>query len=216
LGQYPRQPDPFDALRQQAPRTGPPVNNQGGFPPLPPPPQVRPLPTPTVGGQPGPQAGALPAFGPLTSMPTPAGQAPAPVAAPPAATVTVHAPAAPAAAPPQAVQPAAPPAPVPAASTPYRIVGSLQHVPTADELGALGSGMAVSTPHGDIYRDPATGELVKRFNDVGKAAYEQERAAKLRAFGRYPGMDDPRSPAPPVEPGKPSYNPFAPRGQEWS
>jgi hypothetical protein len=75
VGQYGRIPDPFDALRKQAPRTGPPVQNMGGTPSLPPSPTVKTVvPSPALQrGAPGPQGAALPAAPPLTLPPPPPG-----------------------------------------------------------------------------------------------------------------------------------------------
>ncbi len=60
MGQYGRIPDPFDALREQAPRTGLPVVNQGGTPTMPPTPFVKTvIPSPSLaGGPPGPVGAA--------------------------------------------------------------------------------------------------------------------------------------------------------------
>jgi hypothetical protein len=46
--------------------------------------------------------------------------------------------------------------------------------------------------------------------------YQAALAAALEKFGHYPGMDDPDHPPPPIVPGALSYNPFAPKGGEWS
>jgi hypothetical protein len=206
MGAYGRPPDPFDALKQNAPRTGPPANNSGGFPPLPPPPAVKPPNQPaTSAGRPGPTQGAQPA--PINPGLPPAPQAPAA----PAGITIVQAPQAQ----PSTVGPPAAPQPAPSASG-HRIVGQLDYVPAMHELEALGAGNAISTPHGEVYRDPATGALAWQRNQVGEAAYQAERASKAKAFGSYPWMHDPAAPAPPIEPGQPSYNPFAPRGSEWS
>jgi hypothetical protein len=93
-------------------------------------------------------------------------------------------------------------------------VGSLTRPPTSEELVTLGSGRGYTTPVGDVYRD-ASGALQLKLNDQGKAAYEAARMKKLQAFGDYPGKDDPESPAPPIEPGVPSFNPFAAAGKGW-
>jgi hypothetical protein len=85
-------------------------------------------------------------------------------------------------------------------------------MPNEDELAALGVGMGVTTPHGDVFRGP-DGELKLRLNEEGKMAYEEERFRKLSTFGAYPGHDDPGAPPPPLTPGMPSFNPFT--GQ-WS
>jgi hypothetical protein len=67
-----------------------------------------------------------------------------------------------------------------------------------------------------MYRHPATGAVMERLNDQGRADYKVRQAEALAAYGPYPGMDDPNHPAPVVIPGGPNYNPFAPKGGEWS
>lgn len=196
-------PDPTDALRRLAPRTGPPVAKMGGFPAQPVGAQPKTtVPPPSPGaGTPGPQPGAQPA-------PAPLGQAPA--QQPPAATVTVKTGAtAPAAQPAASALPAGPAEP-----GPYQVVGALAHVPSAQELTALGTGRAYRTPHGDVYRNDQ-GKLMLRLNPDGMAALEQRRVERLQRFGDYPGMDDPAAPPPPIVPWLPSYNPWAPPGKEW-
>lgn len=222
MGQYGRIPDPFDALRKLAPRTGPPVQNMGGTPTLPPSPAAKTVvPSPAVAtGPPGPQGQALPAAPPLTLPPPPPGyQAPqqagqqgavqqpaAPTVVKKTETTTTPAPALG----PNAMQS---PAPQPAApGGPYQVIGTRPQMPTEDELMGLGTGHGITTPHGDVFRDH-TGALKLRLNDAGKQAYEEERARKLGTFGAYPGHDDPTAPPPPLTPGLPSFNPFT--GQ-WS
>jgi hypothetical protein len=219
VGQYGRIPDPFDALRKQAPRTGPPVQNMGGTPTQAPTPAVKTVvPSPAVAsGPPGPTGAALPSAPPLTlPAPPPGYQPPAmqgamqpPPGQPPAMQGTVVKKTETTTAP----TPAAPAAPQPAApGGPYQVIGSRPQMPDMEELNALGTGHGITTPHGDVFR-AADGRLMLQLNDQGKQAYEEERARKLSTFGHYPGHDDPGAPPPPLTPGLPSFNPFT--GQ-WS
>lgn len=232
-----RGPDPYDALRKTAPRSGPPVPNMGGMPTQPNAPQRTNLPDrPAVrAAPPGPApsgvqagAGGLPpllpappsgaaaqggALPPVPPMPpaigtpptgvlgelasaTPAATAPAPQAAPTTA---------------EAQRPEPPPE-----ATPDMLATVARGVPTAEQLRALAPGQGIETEHGHIYRDLGTGEVKLRMNPAGKAAYAAARVEAVKRYGRYPGMDDAGAPPPPVEPGKPNFNPWAVAGQEWS
>lgn len=107
--------------------------------------------------------------------------------------------------------PAAPMSPV---NKGYQVTGQVDYVPESYELDSLQPGQAVTTPHGDVYRDPS-GKLKLKLNEQGKAAYQQARVEKIKRFGNYPGMEDPNAPAPPVNPRGPDFNPFAPPGSGW-
>jgi hypothetical protein len=202
MAQYRMPPDPLDSIRRIAPRTGPPVQRMSGFPAQPVAAQPRTtVPPPSPGaGTPGPQPAAQPAAAPL-----PPGQAPGP--APAQAQITVQTGAAQPA--PGAGLPPGPPEP-----GPYRLVGALPNVPSSQELSALGTGMGMRTPHGDVYRNDR-GRLMLRLNPEGQAVIQQRTVERLQRFGAYPGQDDPEAPPPPIVPWLPSYNPFAPAGQEW-
>lgn len=211
MGQYGRMPDPFDALRQQTPRTGLPVTNQGGTPSMPPTPAVKTvIPSPALrSGNPGPTSPGQPpislppgppGYTPGAELGSPGGNsAPAPAMQQVKETKTTTSPA--------NSQPLpAGPQPAPTGG-PYRLVGSRPTMPEWQELEALGRGHGMTTPHGDIYRDQ-NGALQLQLNDEGKAAYEQERARIVQSYGAYPGHDDPAAPPPPITPGMPHFNPY--------
>lgn len=214
MGAYDRLPDPLQELRRAAPRTGPAVPNMGGMPAQPNAPQRTNLVSqPAVQtGPPGPAAAPQPVGMP----PPPPGVAPAPVAPwtplPPPPPAAAPAPA-PAAAP---AQPAAPPAPPEPLEEELSVGQSVAYTPTPEQLRMLGPGQGVRTEFGDIYKHPVTGALTMRLNDAGKAAHQAAHAQALRRFGTYPWSTDPAAPAPPIEIGKPAFNPFARKGEEWS
>lgn len=206
-----RIPDPSDDLRRNAPRTGPVgVPNMGGIagPGVPRPPRG-PM-QPVVGAKPGPLGAPTP-MPPLEIPPMPPGFAARPERQPQQARV------APAPAPPA---PAAPAAPAPAAAStagqsaaaapPYNVVATRARAPSSDELSALGTGNAFTTPHGDVFRD-RDGRLKMNLSEAGKQRWQERRMEALRTFGTYPGMDDPEADPPPVVPGMPMFNPFEAR-----
>lgn len=189
----PRVEDVWNSIRATAPRTGPPVRNMAGTPALPAPsaPQAVVQQPVVQEGKPGP---------------APQATAPAPAAAPAApAPVTTLDMETRGKVRPEGGQPA--PAPAVGPLTGQPLVGALPAPPTAETVATLPPGAAMSTPTGEVYRDPS-GRAMERLNPQGQADYKAKQAAALERFGRYLMMDDPNAPPPPIEVAGVSYNPY--------
>ncbi len=87
--------------------------------------------------------------------------------------------------------------------------------PAGDAGGAIPGAGAVPTllPPGAApvgYPDPSgSGSVI--LSPEGKKAYQDRIVKARRAFGPYPGADDPSKPPPPITPGKMFFNPFTGR-----
>lgn len=84
----------------------------------------------------------------------------------------------------------------------------MNRMPKRHELASVTKGMTVQTPFGDMTRSAVDGTLEVSYSPLMKEKLEQRRKVELKKFGNYPGMTDPNSPPPPIEPGQRSFNPF--------
>lgn len=89
---------------------------------------------------------------------------------------------------------------------------AFSHVPTSAELDALPPGAQATTPWGPVERGP-DGKHHVVMDDAGKAAFGQAMATARANFGVLPFAALPGLPMPPVEVGKPNYNPWM---DKWS
>ncbi len=105
------------------------------------------------------------------------------------------------------------PAPAPQPTAPAPPI-EFQRLPFDDELAMVPEGSVVRTPWGE---GRVQGGSVRDYalTPAGKEAYGRAMIREVENFGAHPWKGDPGAPAPPVEPGRPSFNPFAPGTSAW-
>lgn len=92
---------------------------------------------------------------------------------------------------------------------------TFQRLPFDDELAMVPEGSVVRTPWGE---GRASGGKVRDYNltPAGKEAHGRAMVKRVQTFGAHPWVHDPAAPQPPIELGRPAFNPFAPEGKGWS
>lgn len=106
------------------------------------------------------------------------------------------------------------PAPAPVPTAPTEPI-TFQRLPFDDELAMVPEGSVVRTPWGE---GRVSGGKVRDYNltPAGKEAHGRAMVKRVQEFGAHPWVNDPRAPQPPVELGRPAFNPLAPEGKGWS
>lgn len=134
-----------------------------------------------------------------------------PPLAPPSAVPAVQPPI-----PPPSSSPAQPAGPEPSKAAPGATLGQpaappaavLSRVPSQAEFDQMGPGATAQTPYGQMVAG-ADGQAKVVLDEAGKAAFVQARAKALGDFGQLPTWAaGPGAPPPPVEVGRPNFNPL--------